>query len=408
VYIYKDTDGTILYVGKAKILKHRVRSYFAPPTTLGPKTQKLVERIHSLETIEVFSEIEALLLESRLISKFKPPFNIASKDDKSPYYIHISTEKFPKPVINHTPQKAIAGPFLNGYVAKQILRNLRRIAPFCTAQRNGRKCLYAHMGLCNPCPNDPTTTVSDYRKNIVVLKKLLKGEFKQVRSHMTKQMQDLSKDQKFEEAAKVRNQIQSLDYLLTKPIGPEEFLVNPNLTEDKRQESMDALKTALEEQGLKINSVSRIEMYDIANLSGKSATAAMTVAVEGEVNSKYYRHFKIKTLNEPNDVGMMQEVLTRRLKRTDWPTPDLIVLDGGKAQLSIGPHLNSPIPIIALAKKQEIITVPTLQGFIEIQLERTHPGLKILQNLRDEAHRFSRRLHHNYRGDTIKINGKRT
>src|SRR3989344_8669144 len=139
IYIYKNTRGDILYVGKAKSLRDRVRSYFAPPEKLGPKTARLVSEIHSIEHIEVGSEVEALLLESRLIKKFQPPFNISSKDDKSPYYIHLTREDYPRPVLNHESDKSVAGPFRNGYTAKSVLRSFRKIAPFCSSPRPVRR-----------------------------------------------------------------------------------------------------------------------------------------------------------------------------------------------------------------------------------------------------------------------------
>lgn len=357
----------------------RVRSYFQPPVKLGPKTATLVGQIATVDYIEVNTEIEALLLESKLIKKWLPLYNIASRDDKSPYYIHITNENFPKPVVNHTPAGALAGPFLSGWTAKGILRQFRRIAPFCTAPRRvGRSCLYAHLGLCRPCPNDPTTRPEDYLANISRLRRLLRGQFKQV-------MLQAVKSQDFEIAAALRD-------LLHQPISPEEYLVNPNLVADKRQEALLTLKTALN-----IWPLSRIEMYDVANLAGTAATAAMTVAIDGEIDSKNYRHFTIKT-SRPNDVAMMKEVLTRRLKRQDWPQPDLIVLDGGKSQLSIAKTERiQSYPLIALAKKEEIITVPSSKGFSEIKLDRDNPGLQLLMHLRDEAHRFSRRLHHKHR-----------
>lgn len=355
-----------------------MRSYFQPPVKLGPKTAALVGQIASVDYIEVLSEIEALLLESKLIHNWLPPYNIASRDDKSPYYIHITSEKWPKPVVNHTPAGAIAGPFLSGWTAKSILRQFRRIAPYCTAPRQAkpdRPCLYYHLGLCRPCPNDPSTRPEDYLANISRLRRLLHGQFKQV-------MLQAVKNQDFEIAAALRD-------LLHQPISPEEYLVNPNLVADKRQEALMALKSALN-----VWPLGRIEMYDVANLSGTAATAAMTVAIDGEVDSKNYRHFTIKT-SGPNDVAMMREVLTRRLKRTDWPAPDLIVLDGGKSQLSIAKTERiQSYPVIALAKKEEVIYVP---GSEDIRLSKDNPGLQLIMRLRDEAHRFSRRLHHKHR-----------
>jgi excinuclease ABC subunit C len=357
---------------------------------------KLVSLIKSIEYIEVYSEIEALLLESKLIKKFLPPYNIASRDDKSPYYIHVSKEKFPKPMVNHEPQNAIAGPFLSGWVARRILNHFRRIAPFCTAKRNAKRpCLYSHIGLCDPCTGDPTIDSIKYQKNIARLKRLLKGDFVRVLSGLNKQMTEESKNQNFEMAASLRDKIAHLEQLLQNPIPPEEYMINPNLVSDKRSESLDALAIALGTPDAKFT---RIEMYDIANLSGKDATGAMTVSVDGQLDSKNYRHFTIKSKDTPDDVGMMKEILDRRLKREDWPKPDLIVLDGGMTQLSITKSLEIPVPIISLAKQEEIIFTPDGK---QIKLDKRNPGLQLLQRLRDEAHRFSRRLHHKHRSKNL-------
>lgn len=318
-----------------------------------------------------------MLLESRLIKKFQPPYNISSKDDKSPYYIHLTTDKFPRPLINHQSLKAVAGPFLNGYVPRKILRSFRHTAPYCTTPHPLRPCLYSHLGLCHPCPGDPQTKVKDYLLNISRLKRLLRGQFKQV-------MRQAIKDLDFETASALRD-------LLHQPISPDEYLVNPNLTADRRQESLTALQSVLGYWPL-----TRIECFDISNLSGVSATAAMTVAIDGEISPRHYRHFTIRSQNTPNDVAMLAEVLSRRLKRADWPIPDLIVLDGGKSQLSI---VNWTIPTIALAKREEIIHTVDNK---DIKLPKDHPGLQLLQQLRDEAHRFSRRLHHMHRRIIIK------
>jgi excinuclease ABC subunit C len=384
-------------VGKAKNLKSRVSSYFQPPVRLGPKTAKLVSLIKTIEYIEVNSEIEALLLESRLIKKFKPQYNISSKDDKSPYYIHLTQEKYPKPIINHEAEGAIAGPFLGTLPARRILQSFRRVAPYCTAKRNtGRPCLYSHLGLCDPCTGNPQIDDEKYAKNILRLKRLLKGEFSHVLSGLRRQMEEASKNQEYETAASLRDKINSLELLLQRPVNPDEYLINPNLVSDKRQESLDALMTALNTEH---KSLHRIEMYDISNLSGKDATGAMTVAIDGEVTPKFYRHFTIRSKDTPDDVTMMKEMLTRRLKRKDWPFPNLIVLDGGKSQLSIANSLDAKCPIFGLAKRDEIIFT---QDGKEIKLDQDNPGLQLLQRLRDEAHRFSRKLHHKHRAKTVK------
>lgn len=373
-------------MGKAKNLRNRVKSYFQSPVKLGVKTANLVTQIQTIQYIEVNSEVEALLLESKLIKRFKPKYNISAKDDKSPYYIHITNGHYPKPVINHEEDNSIAGPFLNRYTAGSILRQFRRIAPFCTSLRPERPCLYTHLGLCDP---DPIR----YPKNIIKLKKLLRGEFPKVKKELILAMQSASKFHNFEQAATLRDKLKNLDFLLQKPVAADEYIVNPNLVDDKRQEALSALESAFG-----IQELVRIEMYDISNLSGTSATGAMTVAIDGALAPREYRHFTIHQ-DEPNDVEMMKEMLTRRLKRDDWPRPDLIVLDGGKPQLSIIQSLNVQCPIFGLAKQEEIIYDVKGQA---IKLERSNPGLQLLQLLRDEAHRFSRRLHHKHRSVTIK------
>jgi len=367
-------------VGKANNLKSRVRSYFAPPIRLGPKTAALVSQIDSISHIPVRSELEALLLESRLIKKFLPPYNIASRDDKSPYFIHITREQFPKPIINHEPKNSLSGPFLNRLTPTRILRQLRKITPYCTAPRPvKRPCLYSHLGLCHPCP--ATGNQTTYLKNIARLKRLLHGHFSSVKSELTHLMKSASSAQDYEQAAEIKKSLDSLNYLLTSPIRPDDYIANPNLIADRNLESIESLKQFLP------GSLHRIEFYDNAHLAGTHPTSAMTVAIDGEVNPHNYRHF---TLHTSDDISMMKEVLTRRLK-TDWPTPDLIVLDGGLPQLSI---IAWNIPTIALAKREEIIYLPNGKN---ISLPKNNSGLLLLMRLRDEAHRFARRLHHKHR-----------
>lgn len=349
----------------------------------------MVSQISTIEHIEVASEVEALLLESKLIKKFRPPYNIAAKDDKSPYYIHITREDFPQPRINHEQSGAITGPFLSGYTARSLLKHFRRIAPYCTAHRPvTHPCFYSHLDLCRPCP--ALGDRAGYSRNIIRLKKLLCGQFSKIYSQLKIDMTAHAKALEYEQAGIIKNYLLALDQLLHTPISPDDYIVNPNLTSDRRQAALTSLSEVLS-----LPRLHRIEMYDVANLSGTSATSAMTIAIDGEVSPRAYRHFTIK-YSTPNDVAMMSETLTRRLKRTDWPTPDLIVLDGGKSQLSILKNIHTAIPVIALAKKEEVLTIPKDGDFVEIKLPTTNSGLQLLQNLRDEAHRFSRRLHHKH------------
>lgn len=407
VYLFKDAAGSILYVGKAKNLRARVSSYFRPPNTLGIKTARLVEKIASLEHIDVDSEVEALLLEANLIKRLSPPYNIDAKDDKTPYYISISKEAYPKPILSHNPKKSLAGPFLDSQTPKRLLRLFRRIAPFCTSQRPVSKpCFYAHLGLCSPCPGAKSDfTKTKYLKNIARLRRLLAGNITFVRVQLEREMQSAAKIQNFESAAQARNHLLALDQLLRTPVSPAEYLANPNLIQDQRHQAIASIRDLLSSYFPKTGEIHRIEMYDIAHLSGTAATGSMTVAIEGEVISRHYRHFTVKGPKTTSDIDSMKEVLSRRLKRTDWPAPDLIVLDGGKPQLSIIAQLptidHQLPPIISLAKREETIIVPTSSGFKEINFPASHPGLRLLQHLRNEAHRFSRRLHHKHRQKLI-------
>lgn len=356
----------------------------------------MVEKATSLEHIEVASELEALLLESRLIKKFKPFYNLISKDDKSPYYVHISKEEYPRPVVNHEAKGAIAGPFLNRYLPTWILRRFRQVAPFCLAPRPVRRpCLYAHLGLCSPCPGQIVSPDQKelYQEHISLLKRLLRGQFSSVKKNLTTQMAAASKAQDYESAGQLKNYLLALDQLSVSPTTPEEYIVNPNLTQDLRQAAVESLSDLL-----KIAPPNRVEMYDNAHLGGVAPTSAMTVAVAGELLPRFYRHFTIKTAPSNSDVDMMAEVISRRFKNTDWPTPDLVVLDGGKPQLSkIKGLIPAHIPVIGLAKRLETIVIPVGDDYQEINPPKTHPGLKLLMQLRDEAHRFSRRLHHKHR-----------
>ena len=402
VYLFADSAGKITYVGKAVNLKRRVSSYFQNPQKHLPKTQALVRKINRIDYLSVSGEVESLLLESRLIKKFRPFYNLISKDDKSPYYIHLTREIFPQPVINHHSVNSLAGPFLNRRIPFQILKYFRRISPYCQTGGHARKpCLYSHLGLCHPCPSPASAVTPEiifqYQKNISRLKKLFKIQFKTVIRQLQKDMRELSASQDYERAALVRNRLQLLSAISSVRITTEEYLSNPNLIADQNENKVSALLTVLA-PFLSIAdsdlSAFRIEAYDVSHLSGKSPAGAMVVSVGGDTNPSQYRHFTIRSAKTSDDISMLKEVLTRRLRRTDWPIPGLIVLDGGKSQLSL--H-NLFSPMISLAKKDEIIYIPVSSGFSELSLPKNHPGLQLLQSLRDEAHRFSRRLHHLHR-----------
>jgi excinuclease ABC subunit C len=211
-------------------------------------------------------------------------------------------------------------------------------------------------------------------------------------------MSSASQAENYTKAAAVRDQLRALNQLLTTPVLAEEYLVNPNLVDDQRQLALTSLHELLHPFFPNLTNLTRIETYDIAHLSGTSATGSMVVAQSGLPNPDLYRHFKIKHAKSDSDVAMLAEILSRRFQNPSWPTPDLVVLDGGLPQLTSVPHT---VPTIALAKHHETLVVPTPNGHQELTLDLSHPGLRLLMHLRNEAHRFSRRLHHRLRGKII-------
>jgi excinuclease ABC subunit C len=402
VYIFKDKDANPIYVGKAKNLKNRVTSYFS--NNLLPKTSQMIESAASVRFIKVASEFEALLLEANLIKKFKPRYNTALKDDKSPLYIGITNENLPRIItfrksqIDELKIKYFFGPYLSGKTAATILKRIRKIYPFATHSPTKKICLYKQIGLCDPCPSEVNTKElkKKYLRNINGVKNILSGKLGIVRKELESQIKKLSQDEKFEEAAIVKNQLNFLERLTLKPdIKIEEYLENPNLLEDIRHKELTSLKDLLS-KFITIKDVRRIECFDIAHLAGTYPTASMVTFINGNPEKRYYRHFQIYQKKRNSDVDSMREVIKRRLEHLDdWGKPNLIIIDGGKPQLSKVHDLIDlyKIPYIGLAKRFETIVIRKDDAaFVEIKAHGEN--LKLLQRIRDEAHRFARKLHH--------------
>ncbi len=417
IYQFKDESKKVIYVGKAKNLKNRLGSYFS--NQLLPKTAQMISNAKSVDYIIVASEFEALLLEANLIKRYKPKYNIALKDDKSPLYIGITKDKLPriitfrKPELDELNLREYFGPFLTGFSSKRVLRLIRKIFPYSTHFPSKKICLYHQLGLCDPCPSEienETDSIKKqelrkrYLKNVRGVKNILNGKLGQVGIDLTKEIKELSKEEKFEEAKITANQLKTFKYLSEAPqYDIEEYLENPNLIEDIRQSELYELKNLISGY-IKVQNLKRVECFDIAHLSGSFPTASMVTFVNADIEKKFYRHFKIYNKKRNSDVDSMREVITRRLKHLDdWGRPDLIIIDGGKPQLSAVHDLleNQKIPFIGLAKQFETVVIRKLDGqFIEIKA--TGKALNFLQRIRDEAHRFARRLHHKQVRDSIK------
>jgi excinuclease ABC subunit C len=405
VYLFLNKKGDVIYVGKAKNLKKRVASYFSTKD-LGEKTRILVSQITKIKFIEVSSEIEAFLLEENLIKKYLPRYNIKLTDGKQYPSLKITVQdEFPKVLLVRKQVKdgsLYFGPYTSATSLRTVLKILRRIFPFQNVLNHfNRLCLYYHLGLC-PCPT--VTKDKNYRKTITHIIDFLNGKTKKVIQELEIERDILSKSEDFEEASELQRKIDAIKLITSSVYKPLEYELNPNLRMDVVQKELDELKDALNENGVGVADLKRIECYDISNTSGLNATGSMVVFSNGEKDTSSYRRFKIKGFynNKPNDFAMMREVLERRLKHKGWIMPSLIIVDGGKGQVSSAKEslrkMGLNVPLVGLAKREEIIITSKLT---EIKLPNDSRPLHLMMRLRDEAHRFAITYHKKLRSKFI-------
>ncbi len=340
VYFFKDSSGNILYIGKATNLKNRVSSYFS-----GKIENRLVHhaigQIKKIEIMEADSVLEALILESNLIKKYQPKYNVDLKDDKSFSYAVITKEEFPRVIIlreteladNKNIIKHNFGPYTSRKQLETALKIIRKIFPYhSNKQQTEKGCLDYQIGLC-PGPFMNAIGREDYLKNIRNIRMILEGEKKNLIKKLEREMKDYSKKHEFEKAAETRNRIFALKHIR-------------DIALVSRGDENLKLKT-------KNSKFLRIEAYDISNISGQYAVGSMVVFKNDEPDKSQYRKFKIKTIQGSDDVGMMREILMRRFNN-NWPKPDLILLDGGRGHLNMYDKLmrglKLEIPAIAIAK----------------------------------------------------------
>ncbi|MBI2007574.1 MAG: GIY-YIG nuclease family protein [Candidatus Blackburnbacteria bacterium] len=407
VYLFRGKNNEILYVGKSRNVRERARSHFAAK---GEKSRLLVARAKNIKCIPVSHELEALLLEAELIKKHLPWFNSRAKDDKHPLYIKITAgEEFPKVNtcrLEAEPGAVYFGPFPSSSTTRQVLRDLRKIFPYCGQKRPGKKpCFYSHLGLCNPCPatiagirdaNLKEKLKQEYRQNIRRLVLVLSGKVKTLIGRLVKDMKKAANEKNFETAAKVRDELRGLQYITAdyRPTGV--YLQNPNFLEDLRRLELSALKKILRGFLPGLRTLTRIEYLDIAHISGEAATASLVVFLNGEPEKNLYRRFRIRTAKTQDDFSMMQEVARRRTKHfEDWGKPDLLVVDGGKPQVSAAKSvlINISLPVIGFAKRFEEIVIHDNRRFHIVRLKTGDPALNLLRRLENEAHRFARGYH---------------
>lgn len=393
VYFFKNAKGKIIYIGKAAILKNRVSSYFHN-SRKDPKTTLLVKDIADLDWITVESEVEALFLESEFIKRYKPHYNIDWKDEKNFTYIRISEDEYPVVTYVRRPLDDKAdyfGPYTSADAAKRAMKMLRRVFPYVTHEKwPDRGCLQYHLGLC-PGPEENAISARDYHRNIRRLKMYLRGHKAKLLTDLEKEMAAASRRHNYEQAAIARNRLRDLQALGKQMIfGDKEAF---DLSKDQ------ALVGLSERLGL-VGEPRRIEAYDISHIQGTDNVASMVVFTDGVPNRDEYRRFKMR-LRGNDDYAHMKEVILRRFSGkslTDWPKPDLILIDGGKGQLGAAlaamAERGIDIPTIGLAKREEeIITSSDI-----IVLPKSSHVLQLLQRVRDEAHRFAITYHSLLRG----------
>ncbi len=415
VYFFRNKE--ILYIGKAINIRDRVKNHFQQPSY---RDGLFISQISKIGFLKTASEIEALVLEANLIKKYQPKYNVLWRDDKNYFYVGVTQEDFPRIFITHQKKAKdiFIGPFVDGNALKQSLKVLRKVFPFRSCNVLPKHpCLWRQLGRC-PAPCQTKSALADQlpsfkkemekecQKNAGNLIKILQGKRKQVLHNLKKEMKILSRNQDFEKAGRIRDQIKSLDKVLAHAnIFGFIYLDKPAVDVDPQR----ILKRILNIK----KSARRIEAYDVSNIQGKEATGSMVVFINGKPDKNKYRRFRIRgkftsyrpapfQRSEagagPNDTAMIKEMLSRRFNRPEWSYPDLILIDGGKAQLNAGRESTKKlkIPIIALAKRNNELFI---EGRKKPLLLKSLPRetFNLLLRLRDEAHRFALEYHRKLR-----------
>lgn len=417
VYFHKNAAGKIIYVGKAAVLRNRVRQYFQQSRTRDPKTEALVAEIADIDWMCVDSELEALFLEAEMIRRYMPPYNILLRDDKSMSYIRIDYDsEHPTVTTTRRPLDDGAryfGPYFSTYAVRQSLKLLRKAFPFSTRRMVGQKraSLHYHLGL-DPGLEEGRTSLEVYRANLRRLIAVIQGKRKTIEKELEKDMRRAAKAQDFESAARLRNQLLALQGL-----GKQVIFSDKEFLDISKDHALNELVNLL---GLG-KFPQRIEGYDISHQQGTDVVASMVVFTNGVSNKAEYRKFKTK-INHNNDFYNMNETLRRRLSdknRKAWGLPDLVLIDGGKGQLDAAISARdecgcSKVPFIGLAKREEQIVIHKtksgvvvdeqvlhqLGGFasesedyVLVNLPHSTNLVKLLQRIRDESHRFAVSYH---------------
>jgi excinuclease ABC subunit C len=407
VYLMKDAQGLVIYVGKAKNLRSRASHYFTQAAAEDRRTADLVRAIADIDFLPADTEVDALLLEARLIKDIQPRFNVDLKDNKSFPYLQIRIrEEFPRVEFTRTPRRRgvkLYGPFTSAKSLRAAIQVLQRIFKFRTCSldikeddprwRWFRPCILHNIRQCT-APCNFRVTKEDYRKQIRALRMVLAGKKERLIAEMEREMQEASAALQFEKAARLRDDVQALRSLslrgdVDRDVQPEVFQLDP-------KKGLAGLRKVL---GLE-KTPRVIEGVDIAHLGGQETVASLVRFIDGLPFKPGYRRYRIKSVQGVDDFASIREVVSRRFRRLSQEEevfPDILLIDGGKGQLNAA--LESfqvmgiePPCLISLAKREEEVYRP---GEAEpLRLNRQGAALRLLQYVRDEAHRFAQHYHH--------------
>jgi excinuclease ABC subunit C len=407
VYLMKDAAGRVIYVGKAKDLRQRAGSYFLKAAAEEPRTVRLVAEIRDIDYVEAESEVDALLMEARLVKDIQPHFNQDLKDDKTFPYLEIHVdEDYPRVAFTREPQPRgtkLFGPFASAAGLRGAIQALQKIFKFrtCTLDIEEddprwqwfRPCLLASIGQCT-APCNFRISKDEYRKDIRRLQKFLEGNKASLLDDLRAEMTAAAAELRFEEAARLRDEIKLLETLdqrgeLDTHVQPEVFFIDPK----KGLASLQKI--------LKLPATPRvIEGVDVAHLAGAETVASLVRFIDGLPFKPGYKHYRLREVRGGDDFAGIHEVVARRFQRLsdEGDTfPDILLVDGGKGQL--GAALAAfrsleltPPTVISLAKRDEEIYVPERDE--PLRLARRNFALRLLQYVRDEAHRFAQHYHH--------------
>ena len=410
IYLMKDADGRVLYIGKAKSLRERIISYFQPGADLlqsrGPRIAELVEKVVDVSYLACDSEVDAILHESRLIKDIQPPYNSRQTDDKTFPYLEITTQyDFPGVYVTRQPDRKskLYGPFTSVGDLRRVVQVLQRVFRFRTCRldienddrqrRFFRPCILHDIKQCSaPCADKISR--EEYRKDINRFKRFLESKRSDLLRQLNQEMTEQAEQKNYEEAARLRDEIRSLEKLddrgkVDEHVQPELFQIDPHAGLERLAQLLD------QEESVRI-----IEGVDIAHIQGQEAVGALVCFIDGRPFKSGYRRYRIREVAGIDDYAMIQEVLRRRYRKAGTHGeifPDVILIDGGLGQLHAAAAAFREMPfkppaVMSLAKKEEILYHAGSDQ--PLKLPRHDNALRLLQYIRDEAHRFAQHYFH--------------